>query len=268
MRIRRHQMQGFDWNRILPSRLPLFRWDLVRRHPKLAAAVVVFGGALAAGYLLAALVFFPAPFFVRTRTVPNLVGRQQEDARRQLEDAGLQWRLAESAPHVNAPRGTVVWQDPPPGVVAPQGTEISLSVSEGVPRVPVPDVAGYDEPLARALIDGANLEVSAVETAQTDSPKGVAVNTRPPAGTTVPRGAGITLVLSAGAPTITVPDLNGLTLDSAQARLEEQGLKLGTHYFRSVPGRPGGTVIEQRPRAGTLIAPGSVVTLVLAQERI
>src|SRR5256884_7543869 len=47
-----------------------------------------------------------------------------------------------SEPHPTAPQGTIVWQDPPPGVSAPAGLRVTLVSSEGPPKIPVPDVAG------------------------------------------------------------------------------------------------------------------------------
>src|SRR2546430_4478107 len=38
--------------------------------------------------------------------------------------------------------GTVIWQDPPPGLSAPAGLRVTLVASDGPPKIPVPDVAG------------------------------------------------------------------------------------------------------------------------------
>src|SRR3972149_5839416 len=61
----------------------------------------------------------------------------------------------------------------------------------------------------------------------------------------------VTLVVSIGAPTITVPDLRGLTLEEARLILEQAGLTLGT-YFRRTSDERAGTIIHQTPAPGTL----------------
>jgi serine/threonine-protein kinase len=71
--------------------------------------------------------------------------------------------------------------------------------------------------------------------------------------------------VSVGAPTIVVPDLAGLTLEEARAVLEQAGLTLGTYFRRASSARPG-TIVEQRPAAGTLAAPGVAVDVILARR--
>lgn len=257
MRFRRHTRTGLPWKPRLPK--------LFAGHRRVTIVLVAFLTSLVLGYLFAALVLFPAPFIVSRQSVPRLVELEKGDAQEVLAQAGLDWREFETITHPTAARGTVVWQDPPAGMVVPEGTIVEVSISLGPQRIPVPDVVGYDAPLARLLIEAAGLSVSATETAQTSAPQGVAVNTRPPAGMALIPGAGVTLVVSVGAPTITVPDLIGLTLDEARIELEQAGLQLGTTTRRVAPGRPSGTVIDQRPGAGTLSAPGIGVNLVLAR---
>ena len=75
----------------------------------------------------------------------------------------------------------------------------------------------------------------------------------------------MTLVVSIGAPTITVPDLRGLTLEEARPILEQVGLTLGTYFRRTAPETPG-TIIQQTPQPGTLSAPGAAVDLILARR--
>jgi serine/threonine-protein kinase len=224
---------------------------------------VAFVGALLAGYLVAALVLFRAPVFVTSSTVPRVIGISADSARRLLEDADLRVREAERNPHPRAPAGQVTWQDPPPGVVATEGTTVEIALSSGPQRVPVPDLAGYDGNTARMLLEGAGF-TAAVESLQTAAARGVVVNSRPPTGTVREPGSTITLVISRGAPTISVPNLAGFTLDEAQTILEQTGLRLGTSLMRTAA-EPPGTVIEQRPRGGTLAAPGTSVDIVVSR---
>jgi len=79
-------------------------------------------------------------------------------------------------------------------------------------------------------------------------------------------GAGLALVVSRGAPTISVPDLLGMSIADARTRLELDGLQLGTPTRRRTPDGAPGTVIEQRPAAGTLASPGTVVDIVVARS--
>jgi hypothetical protein len=101
---------------------------------------------------------------------------------------------------------------------------VTLVSSAGPPKIPVPDVSGLDAPLAQTLVSAAGLTVAQVESIQTDKPTGRAMMTRPPAGTALAPAAGVTLVVSRGAPTISVPDLLGMASADARTRLENGGL--------------------------------------------
>ena len=264
MRFRRHLPDspgwvgwlGRDWQATL---------DSIRGWRAYGPQAGAFLGAALLGYLVAALILFRAPIFAAAATVPRVIGLPVDSARGTLARVQLKIKEAERIAHPRAPTGQVVWQDPPPDVVVTQGTTVDLSVSAGPQRVPVPDVAGYDADLARLLVESAGL-TAAVESVQTAAPKGVTVNSRPPAGTALVPGTRVNIVVSIGAPTITVPDVTGLTLDSAKARIQAAGLSLGTYFARATTAGAVGTVIEQRPGAGTLSAPGTAVDLIVARR--
>lgn len=246
-----------------PPRLRPVRWR-ERRFALIAAGL--FGGTALAGYLLAALVFFPAPIFAGSKSVPHLIGLQEGAAREELARNGLGVGAVEHSPHPSAATGVVIWQDPPPEVVAREGAEVALTVSTGAQRIPVPDVAGYEAQDARLLLEAAGLKVGSIESTQAPTPKNIAVNTRPPAGSTLLPGTAVTLVVSVGAATIRVPTLTGLTLDEARLALETAGLTLGTNFAQTTQAAAPGEIFYQEPAAGTLSAPGTPVNVRIARS--
>ncbi|PYO75306.1 MAG: hypothetical protein DMD67_11965 [Gemmatimonadetes bacterium] len=239
MRFRRHIPPVHEWN--LPWRLPEFSALGARRW---ALALV---GAMLGGYLTAYLFLFPAPLLTRHGVVPRVLGLSLQEASEQLRNVGLQVQDGGTEPHPTAPQGVIIWQDPPPGVTAPAGLRVTLVASEGPPKIAVPDVAGLDGPLAQRLIAAAGLSVAAVESVQAAAPPGV-------------------VVVSRGAPTIAVPDLLGLSGADARTRLELDGLALGTVTRRRTRDANPGTVVAQKPAAGTLAAPGTVIDIVVARS--
>lgn len=225
-----------------------------------------FLGAVMAGYLLAAFALFPAPFFVANRTVPYVIGMSRDEADDVIRQRALLASTVEEVLHPVAPRGVVVWQDPPAEVVVAGGTTVQLTVSAGPQQIPVPDVAGYDAELARTLVEAAGLTVGRIDSVPTAAPRDVAVNTRPPAGATRAPGSAVTLVVSVGAPTLLVPDLVGLSLDEAQDSLEQAGLLMGTYWRETSSAQPPGVIFKQTPQPRTLTAPGTPINVVLAQR--
>ncbi|PYO89635.1 MAG: hypothetical protein DMD58_08855 [Gemmatimonadetes bacterium] len=132
-------------------------------------------------------------------------------------------------------------------------------------RIPA-RVTNLDGELAQSLIVAAGLVASQAESVQAAAPTGLAILTRPPAGTALPPGTSVTVVISRGAPTIPIPDLLGMASADARTRLETEGLQLGTVTRRRTADASPGTVVGQRPAAGTLAAPGTVVDIVVARS--
>ena len=250
MRIRRHfePFQDFKLDR------RFWRW------------LGIGAGMVLAGYLTAYFILFPAPFLPGHHEVPRVLGLTVAEAQAEVQKGKLQITDGGAEPHPTAAAGIVIWQDPPPGVIAPEGTKVTLVSSAGPPKIPVPDVAKLDVGLAQSLIASAGLVVSQVESVQADAPTGLAMLTRPPAGTALAPGAGLTIVVSRGAPTIPIPDLLGMASADARTRLEMEGLQLGTVTRRRTSNASPGTVVAQSPAAGTLAAPGTVVDIVVARS--
>src|SRR5262249_32906589 len=182
---------------------------------------------LGMGTWIAAFFVSPAPFFPPHQGVPRWLGMTTAAARPAVTTARFVPSDGGSEPHPFAPVGTVIWQDPPPGVEAPADMHVALTVSSGPPRVPVPDVTGLEGGLATRLINAAGLTVSKGESVQAAFPTGLTMVTRPVAATALAPRSGVGLVISRGAPTITVPDLIGLSVGDARTKLEGLGLELG-----------------------------------------
>jgi eukaryotic-like serine/threonine-protein kinase len=254
MRLRRHIPPIQEWKLPALDTLGARRWGLALL------------GSLLAGYLTAYLLLFPAPLLHGHGVVPRVLGLSLQEASDQLQKAGLQVQDGGSEPHPNAPQGTIVWQDPPSGVSAPAGLRVTLVSSGGPPKIAVPDVAGLEGGLARRLIAAAGLTVAQVESVQAAAPPGIVMLTRPAATSVLSPGAPVTVVVSRGAPTIAVPDLLGMSQADARTRLELDALEMGTVTRRRTNDANPGTVVGQKPAAGTLAAPGTVVDVVVARS--
>src|SRR5262245_6338598 len=137
MRLRRHLPPLTEWRWSWKPSLRLSRPVVTRWTGYLLAA-------LCAGYLTAYLFLFPAPILHAHEAVPRLIGLSMPEASKQLQTAGMHARDGGSEPDATAPQGTVIWQDPPPGVRAPVGVRVTLVSSDGPPKIPVPDLAGID----------------------------------------------------------------------------------------------------------------------------
>jgi serine/threonine-protein kinase len=228
-------------------------------------AGVVLGGFLV-GYLSTVFLLFPSPLFKKEHAVPRVLDLGVTDAREKLESQGFRLRIEDQQTDPTVPKGAVVWQDPPPGVVVAPNSQVSLILSDGPPDVSVPDVAGFPRLLAERVLKAAGFHIGRTDTLPAASELGIVVQTRPGAGVGRPAGAAIDLVVSSGPAELTVPGVLGLSLTQAREQIEATGLIVGTTTGRVVAGRPDGIVIDQRPSAGTRTPRGARVDLVVTKK--
>lgn len=128
--------------------------------------------------------------------IPNLVGKNAQQAKADLEKLGLKLRVNEIAS--DKPQGTVLATDPPGDAKRKEGDSVLAKVSAGRPFVDVPDVLGLDVAEARDLLTKANLKVKEKRVASRDFEMGKVVRQNPRARTSINRGTAVTLYVSSG----------------------------------------------------------------------
>jgi beta-lactam-binding protein with PASTA domain len=127
-------------------------------------------------------------------TIPNVVNYVESRAQSNLEQAGY----GVSVSHVYSAftKGRVLDQNPPGGTVAPPGTGVSITVSDGrAPQgtVRVPDVLGMSVSAAKSRIRAAGLTPNAIPRPRPDS-VGRIWDQYPLAGNRAPEGSEVTLL--------------------------------------------------------------------------
>jgi serine/threonine-protein kinase len=209
-------------------------------------------------------VLYPRPLFQEDRPVRRVVGLPIAQAEELLTGLGFAVKVDGEAEDAEVPAGHVIWQDPPPDVIVASGATVHLVRSAGPAAVAVPDVGNFDLDYATRVLLAGGLTVGSIDSIPSQVDAGVVVSTRPAAGTGRAPGTSVDLVVSRGPAVIRVPNVVGLSLPEARDRLQAVGLDVGR--VDRVPRRgPPGTVLEQRPRAGTRSAGGGRVDLVVAE---
>ena len=222
--------------------------------------------AMAAGfflaYMVAAFVIFPSGVIPTDEKVPNVLGMVYEDAEQELRRAGFSAERGETRNHAASPEGTVLEQSPAPGQRELAGATVRLVVSGGQRSATVPNVVGMPRADAETAIEGAGYSVGEVSEQQSNQPRGEVIGTRPRGGETLAQPGTVSLIVSAGANAVTVPDVVGRTLEDAQAVLVQAGLAAGD-VTRETGDAPGGfaVVVGQSPAAGSQAPNGTRVTL-------
>ena len=191
--------------------------------------------------------------------VPNVIGSPQANAQTAITNVGLRVGTVTTANSKTVLPGNVISQNPVAGTNVSPGSTVNLVVSLGVA---VPNVVGSPQANAQSAITTAGLTVGTVTTANSATvPAGRVMNQNPAAGTNVAPGSAVALVVSLGA---RVPDVVGLTQGNAQSAITTAGLTVGTVTTANSATVPAGRVMNQNPAAGTNVAPGSAVALVVS----
>ncbi len=248
------------------------------RRPRASRSGDVFGRALrvlllavfafGTGYAIAARVVFPAseppPELLE---VPDLAGLDQREAVARAEAAGLAPGAVDSMFHPVAPAGSVLGQSPLPGQLAVPGTAVELAVSLGAEWRAVPDVVGEPGRRARILL-GANGFSVAVDTVESDEPRGEVVAVEPETGTGVHLPFEVRLAVSLGPPVVEMPLLLGLDREEATALLDSLGLFV-VEVEREASARGGPVaVIGQDPPPARTVEVGSGATLTVGDRAL
>lgn len=229
----------------------------------LSAAILVLIGYLWVRFL---------PFADRNSqqlTVPELEGSVLADGDERIDaslfDVTYVYRQDDATPP-----GTVLRQSPAPGArrrVIPGKARcaLRLTVSTGADSLTLPDLTGTNARETTLMLRSHGLRVQTESVTRPDLSDGQVVETSPAAGITVHAGETVTLKVShpLTVRTVKVPDTVGMQLPYANAAMVLRGLRPGGAESCASP-LPAGTVISQRPLAGTLVPAGTVATLIIS----
>ena len=197
--------------------------------------------------------------------VPDVVDLPQAEAETAIEGAGLVVGTVTYQSDDVIVAGNVISQIPEGGATASEGSGVDLWVSTGR-KVMVPDVVGMPKEDAEAAITSTGLSIVQPITLEYHNtvPEGYVIIQTPDAGTEVSEGTAVTLVVSRGPLWRTVPNVVGMIEEDAETAVTDAGLNSSVdyEYHDTVP---EGSVIRQNPAAGTRLAVGGNVNLVVSK---
>ncbi|CAB4813946.1 MAG: PASTA domain-containing protein [Actinobacteria bacterium] len=206
-----------------------------------------------------------------SRTVPNLTGMTEAQAANVVADNGWELEVRRVRDDGQA-QGDVVRTDPASGDRLRKGDSLVLVVSDGPTLSALPNVTGLDVDNARSALSAVGLTMrEAQQVASETVSLGVVISWSVPeqpgltAGSQVPKGTTIEVVVSSGSPNRAVPNLNGLTVEEVTARLALAELVLGStsEEFSTTVGV--GRVIASNPAADAGVTVGAAVNVVVSK---
>ena len=192
--------------------------------------------------------------------VPRVTGQQLVRARAVLEQSGFE--VAETRVRSRQPLDQVIDQDPNAGEEAENGSTVTLEVSNGPGTVRVPSVAKLPQEQAIDDLQDVDLKVTTEPQSSDEVREGFAIRTVPRAGEEVERDTRVTLFVSTGPEQVTVPDVVGLSRESAEARLSAEGFGVAVQEQESEEAE--GQVIAESPEGSSRVNRGTTVTITVS----
>ncbi len=202
--------------------------------------------------------------------MPLLEGKLYEDvmADRQYTD-NFTFKTTEGNDPDKQP-GEILKQTPNAGIMVKKGRQVELMINGKVEKKTVPEMTGYSEADAIALLKQYNLNYKTESVASDDVEVGKVVATDPQSGTEVDEGTVVTLKVSKGPAKkkVRVPgNLKGQLVYNATAAIEDAGLTVGSITYDDNSEESKDIVISVSPDSGSEVSEGATVDLIVSSGK-
>lgn len=201
-----------------------------------------------------------------TKSVPDVSGKSEADAQKELEDAGF--KVTSSFQYDdNVENGNVISTTPAAGTKAEKGTQITMLVSKGSDKKSVPNVRGMEDSAAQNTIKNYGFNVGSVTYQYSDSvSKGLVISQGVAAGTKAAAGTSISLVVSSGPKPeekIEVRGFVGQSESELNSWASQNGLYTNKSDSQYSDTYAAGTIISMSPSSGS-VSKGSTISYVVS----
>ena len=181
-------------------------------------------------------------------SVPDLRGMTKDQAQKALTDAGLKASEGDTVYSSDVEEGKVAEQSIAAGNSAKKGDTVTYHLSKGEEKVTIPNVVGQSQSNATSRLEAAGFAVDIAYQESTSVEKGNVISQS--ATGTAAKGSTITLTISSGAGSATIPNVVGQTQNDAIAALQAAGFNYSVEQMSSSTVTKG-TVIKQSPSSGS-----------------
>lgn len=220
------------------------------------------------GLFFGMIVMLGGSFFGQEVVVPDIVGKDINEANKELDKLKLSMDVKEKQFSDEFEKDEIIFQEPGKGQKVKEGRHIEVILSLGSEKIKVPDVEGKELADAEIIIRNEGFEIGKVDKTYDDKYKeGFIISQEPRAGTRVAKNSKIDLMVSKG-PTpdkISMPNLIGLTLEEAQKQIQDSKLVLGEVTKKDSSDYYADQVIDQDTKPEVMVDEGTTVNLVVSK---
>ncbi len=199
--------------------------------------------------------------------LPDFSGQRLFEAQVSLDQLDLAYEVSSEEYSPGMEEGVILGQFPISGTKVKPGRTIKFVVSLGQKSVSIPEMHGLSVRQAILDLETAGLRLGEIAWAVSDTiPERVVVWSFPGAGTQIPIGSAVNLMVNRGrASRFTyMPKVVGLPLSEAVKRLEDKWLKIGIVTPRVDENYLPETVLEQSEPTGAELDVDTEIDLVIS----
>ena len=195
-------------------------------------------------------------------TVPNLVGINKEEAKKQVEDKKLAFEVQNEEYNSEYAEGVIISQDPNyrDNLNVKEGTTVKVTVSLGIEETTVPKVTGMSEEDAIYALEEAKLKYEIVEETSKKIEAGYVISQETTANTKVYAGDIVRIHISTGPDTVEVVSVIDKSEEDAKKELTDLGLKVNVLYEEDTT-KDNGVVLKQSVNVGEKIEKDSNIVI-------
>ncbi|MBA4701276.1 MAG: Stk1 family PASTA domain-containing Ser/Thr kinase [Ruminococcus sp.] len=198
--------------------------------------------------------------------VPNVIGQDEAEAQKMLENEGLVVADSEAKYSDDIEEGKVISTTPSAGAEVKEGSKVTMVVSLGAEKATVPDITGMTAADADATLAAAGLRTGNVSEEFSDEYEaGVVISQKTKVDKKVAKDTAVDYVVSKGPKIemVNVPPLTNKTEDSARQALTDAGLSVGNITYENSSVTQG-YVITQSASPGSQLEKGTAVDFVVS----
>lgn len=196
--------------------------------------------------------------------VPVVANKTVAEAHAALDKVGLAHKDRQAFSE-DVAAGVVISSEPGAGTTIWKSASVDLIVSKGPERYGVPTLEGVEITQALEALKNARLS-SGTQSQQFSEtvPEGTVISSDPAAGSPLPPGGAVNLVVSKGRQPIDLADWAGKPYEQAEAKLTADGLKATVSGRENSDTVAKGSIIAQTPQTGPLFK-GDTVQFVVSE---
>lgn len=190
-----------------------------------------------------------------SRTVPSVVGKNFDDALKQLDKLGFDVEIQDSIYIDSIPPRSVIRQFPDENAEVKVNRKVFLTINRTVPpEIEMPNVVGYSIRSAEMVLKNMGLRIGDTiykpDFAKNSVLKQMYQGNEIEPGTKLKMGSSITLVLGngLGEREFPVPFLLGMKFSDAKAMLESNGIAIGSIIAPGVVDTLNAYIVRQNPQ--------------------